>query len=240
MFADLLKESGQGQSDVFWFDHSVLWPSKRRFIKREWLPLKSRLNDVGLVVRSEAVKVLTCYCQIAGSFVYRRTLCKHGSGNFSVPFKSFSRIRSLCLHSSNSHGQNRGGITLTTSRGKLSAALVGSTELGCPTANVDESVVDALPSAIQEGVYYGYARIAGGRVENMVMSIGRNPQYEGKRLTMRGSLCFVLSQNHFTENQLMDLYSVSSARCTNLTQKKPWLLQYKMILPLQRKNWKQR
>ncbi|CAJ0937083.1 unnamed protein product, partial [Mesorhabditis belari] len=60
----------------------------------------------------------------------------------------------------------------------------GSTELGCPTANVDESVVDALPSAIQEGVYYGYARIAGGQVENMVMSIGRNPQYEGKRLTM--------------------------------------------------------
>ncbi|CAJ0936836.1 unnamed protein product, partial [Mesorhabditis belari] len=41
-------------------------------IHQNWSPLKSRLNDVSLVVRSEAVKVLTCYCQIAGSFVYRR------------------------------------------------------------------------------------------------------------------------------------------------------------------------
>ncbi|KAJ1371643.1 hypothetical protein KIN20_033628 [Parelaphostrongylus tenuis] len=37
----------------------------------------------------------------------------------------------------------------------------GGKELGCPTANIEDSVVESLPSELPCGVFYGIARING-------------------------------------------------------------------------------
>ncbi|KAJ8930535.1 hypothetical protein NQ314_016648 [Rhamnusium bicolor] len=54
----------------------------------------------------------------------------------------------------------------------------GSKDLGCPTANFPEEVVNKLPAIIQTGIYYGYASVDKGDVYKMVMSIGWNPFYK--------------------------------------------------------------
>ncbi|XP_076217775.1 riboflavin kinase-like [Aptenodytes patagonicus] len=51
----------------------------------------------------------------------------------------------------------------------------GSKELGIPTANFSEQVVESFPSDISTGIYYGWARVGNGDVRKMVLSIGWNP-----------------------------------------------------------------
>ncbi|PAV89533.1 hypothetical protein WR25_03032 [Diploscapter pachys] len=83
----------------------------------------------------------------------------------------------------------------------------GGKQLNCPTANLDDVTVSALPPQLTTGVFYGLARITNGdspnyqaislfnysnylkfncfqRPYNMVMSIGWNPQFDGKQKTM--------------------------------------------------------
>ncbi|XP_043225083.1 riboflavin kinase-like [Amphibalanus amphitrite] len=60
----------------------------------------------------------------------------------------------------------------------------GSKELGIPTANFPEAVVERLPAAVGTGVYFGYARVDEGPVHNMVMSIGWNPFYKNDKKSM--------------------------------------------------------
>ncbi|CAF0864859.1 unnamed protein product [Brachionus calyciflorus] len=60
----------------------------------------------------------------------------------------------------------------------------GSKQLGIPTANYPEDVVDKLPSAFDNGVYYGWAQVDDGPVYKMVMSIGNNPYYNNEKKTM--------------------------------------------------------
>ncbi|KAL6740773.1 hypothetical protein Aduo_014095 [Ancylostoma duodenale] len=60
----------------------------------------------------------------------------------------------------------------------------GGKQLGCPTANIEEPVVEALPTDFPCGVFYGLARVDGQQVDNMVMSIGWNPQYQNKKKTL--------------------------------------------------------
>ncbi|XP_037069155.1 riboflavin kinase-like [Pollicipes pollicipes] len=60
----------------------------------------------------------------------------------------------------------------------------GSKQLGIPTANFPENVVDGLPSSVGAGVYFGYARVDDGPVHNMVMSIGWNPFYKNEKKSM--------------------------------------------------------
>ncbi|XP_077993572.1 riboflavin kinase-like [Glandiceps talaboti] len=60
----------------------------------------------------------------------------------------------------------------------------GSKELGIPTANFPENVVDNLPADITTGVYYGWARVDNGSVHKMVMSVGWNPFYKNKKKSM--------------------------------------------------------
>jgi riboflavin kinase len=60
----------------------------------------------------------------------------------------------------------------------------GSKELGIPTANYAENVVEELPEAFQGGVYFGYAQVDNGPVYRMVMSIGNNPYYNNEKRTM--------------------------------------------------------
>ncbi|KAK3609980.1 hypothetical protein CHS0354_011822 [Potamilus streckersoni] len=60
----------------------------------------------------------------------------------------------------------------------------GSKELGIPTANFPQDVVDKLPEEIGEGVYFGWARVNSKPVYKMVMSIGWNPYYKNKKKSM--------------------------------------------------------
>lgn len=53
----------------------------------------------------------------------------------------------------------------------------GSKELGIPTANFADSVVNELPKETACGVYYGWASVNRGPVHKMVMSIGWNPVF---------------------------------------------------------------
>lgn len=60
----------------------------------------------------------------------------------------------------------------------------GSKELGIPTANFPDSVVDKLPADFDNGIYYGWASVQGGTVHRMVMSVGWNPFYQNVKKTM--------------------------------------------------------
>lgn len=60
----------------------------------------------------------------------------------------------------------------------------GSKELGIPTANFPDDVVDNLPEEIQTGIYFGYATVDNGPVHKMVMSIGWNPFYNNEKRSM--------------------------------------------------------
>lgn len=53
----------------------------------------------------------------------------------------------------------------------------GSKELGCPTANFSEEVVNEMPEYVKNGIYYGFAQVDDGQIQNMVVSIGWNPFY---------------------------------------------------------------
>ncbi|XP_039263026.2 riboflavin kinase-like [Styela clava] len=64
----------------------------------------------------------------------------------------------------------------------------GSKELGIPTANFPESVVDNLPHDVSAGVYYGWGQIGSGPVHKMVMSIGWNPYYNNTKKSMETHL----------------------------------------------------
>jgi len=60
----------------------------------------------------------------------------------------------------------------------------GSTELGFPTANFSDEVIEALPPALVGGIYWGLAQVDHGPVLDMVMSIGWNPFYDNKKRAM--------------------------------------------------------
>ncbi|XP_063231533.1 putative riboflavin kinase [Bacillus rossius redtenbacheri] len=60
----------------------------------------------------------------------------------------------------------------------------GSKELGIPTANFDEEVVNRLPESVETGVYFGWAQVDNGPVHKMVMSIGWNPFYKNTKKSM--------------------------------------------------------
>ncbi|XP_033340962.1 riboflavin kinase [Megalopta genalis] len=59
----------------------------------------------------------------------------------------------------------------------------GSKALGIPTANLEEKVVEALPSNFNTGVYYGWASLD-GKIYKMVASIGWNPFYKNEKKTV--------------------------------------------------------
>lgn len=59
----------------------------------------------------------------------------------------------------------------------------GGKELGCPTANMDGTVVNGLPEGLPVGVYFGTAKLD-GKSYKMAMSIGWNPQYQNEKKTV--------------------------------------------------------
>ena len=57
----------------------------------------------------------------------------------------------------------------------------GSKELGIPTANFPESVIENLPPDFDTGIYFGWANIDNGPAYKMVVSIGWNPYYKNEK-----------------------------------------------------------
>ena len=57
----------------------------------------------------------------------------------------------------------------------------GSKELGIPTANFPEAVIESLPSDFDTGIYYGWANINNGTTYKMVVSVGWNPYYKNEK-----------------------------------------------------------
>lgn len=60
----------------------------------------------------------------------------------------------------------------------------GSKELGIPTANFNEIVVDKLPKEVNCGIYFGWASVNNGQVYKMVMSVGWNPYFKNEKKSM--------------------------------------------------------
>ncbi|XP_059558214.1 riboflavin kinase-like [Myotis daubentonii] len=60
----------------------------------------------------------------------------------------------------------------------------GSKQLGIPTANFPEQVVDNLPADVSTGIYYRWASVGTGEVHKMVVSIGWNPCYKNMKKSM--------------------------------------------------------
>ncbi|XP_065063925.1 riboflavin kinase-like [Rhopilema esculentum] len=64
----------------------------------------------------------------------------------------------------------------------------GSRELGIPTANMPESVVDSLPEPLTTGIYFGFSNVDGGTVFKTVLSIGWNPFYHNTKKSLEAHL----------------------------------------------------
>uniref|UniRef100_T1IZI2 Riboflavin kinase n=1 Tax=Strigamia maritima TaxID=126957 RepID=T1IZI2_STRMM len=73
----------------------------------------------------------------------------------------------------------------------------GSVELGIPTANFPEHVVDQLPSEFSCGIYFGWANVDDGPVYKMVMSIGWNPFYKNVKKSMETHIIHRFDQDFY-------------------------------------------
>lgn len=61
----------------------------------------------------------------------------------------------------------------------------GSKQLGIPTANFPQDVVDRLPEEVGTGTYFGFSFVEGDTaVRKMVMSIGWNPYFKNEHKSM--------------------------------------------------------
>ncbi|CDW52326.1 riboflavin kinase [Trichuris trichiura] len=73
----------------------------------------------------------------------------------------------------------------------------GSRQLGCPTANLSDNAVEALPEEFPCGVYYGFANVDGNAVYEMVMSVGWNVQFQSERKTIEVHLLHLFDQDFY-------------------------------------------
>ncbi|XP_043261888.1 riboflavin kinase [Colletes gigas] len=80
----------------------------------------------------------------------------------------------------------------------------GSKDLGVPTANLEDKVIDALPSDFNTGVYYGWASID-RKIYKMVASIGWNPFYKNKKKTVEVHLLHKF-ENDFYGKQIKAIF----------------------------------
>jgi len=60
----------------------------------------------------------------------------------------------------------------------------GSKELGIPTANYSDELVNGLPEGFSPGIYMGWCQVNEGPVHKMVMSVGWNPFYNNTQKTV--------------------------------------------------------
>ncbi|XP_075416636.1 riboflavin kinase [Tenrec ecaudatus] len=75
----------------------------------------------------------------------------------------------------------------------------GSKQLGIPTANFPEEVVDSLPADVSTGIYYGWASVGSGAVHKMVVSIGWNPYYKNTKKSMETHIIHPFKEDFYGE-----------------------------------------
>uniref|UniRef100_G3UIW5 riboflavin kinase n=1 Tax=Loxodonta africana TaxID=9785 RepID=G3UIW5_LOXAF len=63
----------------------------------------------------------------------------------------------------------------------LRASARGSKQLGIPTANFPEKVVDNLPADVSTGIYYGWFSVGSGDVHKVAVSTGWNPYFNNRK-----------------------------------------------------------
>lgn len=80
----------------------------------------------------------------------------------------------------------------------------GSKQLGIPTANYPDKVVDSLPPDLKTGIYFGWAQVDSGPVYKMVMSIGWNPFFKNMKKSM---------ETHILHKFDSDLYGCNLKTC---------------------------
>uniref|UniRef100_A0A8D2D8G3 Riboflavin kinase n=1 Tax=Sciurus vulgaris TaxID=55149 RepID=A0A8D2D8G3_SCIVU len=74
----------------------------------------------------------------------------------------------------------------------------GSKQLGIPTANFPEQVVDNLPADVSTGIYYGWASVVSGDVHKIV-SIVWNPYYKNMKKSMETHIIHTFEENSYGE-----------------------------------------
>ncbi|KAG9486785.1 riboflavin kinase [Eleutherodactylus coqui] len=75
----------------------------------------------------------------------------------------------------------------------------GSKELGIPTANFPEHVVERLPADLTTGIYYGWGCIGSGDIHKMVMSIGWNPFYKNTKKSVETHIIHQFENDFYGE-----------------------------------------
>ncbi|KAM9330094.1 riboflavin kinase [Gastrophryne carolinensis] len=75
----------------------------------------------------------------------------------------------------------------------------GSKELGIPTANFPEHVVDNLPTDLSTGIYFGWGCVGNGEVYKMVMSIGWNPYYKNVKKSVETHIIHRFTEDFYGE-----------------------------------------
>ncbi|XP_056146567.1 riboflavin kinase [Lampris incognitus] len=86
----------------------------------------------------------------------------------------------------------------------------GSKELGIPTANFPDSVVEHLPADISTGIYYGWACVDNGHIHKMVMSIGWNPYYKNTKKSMETHVIHTFKEDFY--GQILSVVMVGYIR----------------------------
>lgn len=86
----------------------------------------------------------------------------------------------------------------------------GSKELGIPTANFPDSVVEHLPGDISTGIYYGWACVGSGDVHKNVMSIGWNPYYKNTKKSMETHVIHTFKEDFY--GQILSVVMVGYIR----------------------------
>jgi len=74
----------------------------------------------------------------------------------------------------------------------------GGKLLGCPTANLDDSEFGELLGKVENGVYYGWARL-GNETYKMVSSIGFNPYFHNTKRTIEPHILHKFDKDFYGE-----------------------------------------
>ncbi|GFU39154.1 riboflavin kinase [Nephila pilipes] len=64
----------------------------------------------------------------------------------------------------------------------------GSKELGIPTANINQEVIEKLPKDLNCGIYYGLAKVNNSPIYKAVLSIGWNPFYQNDKKSLEAHI----------------------------------------------------
>jgi len=73
----------------------------------------------------------------------------------------------------------------------------GSKELGIPTANFPDDVVDGLPKEIETGIFFGWAKVDASPIHPMVVSIGWNPYYNNTKKTIETHILHEFAEDFY-------------------------------------------